>query len=73
MKFVFKDVIEQGEGKTAIRFYMSLTSLLTGEKIKGEAVLYMTGKNGKLVEGTWYYDATFMSVHAKKSSFVKAA
>ena len=73
MKFLFKDVIEQGEGKSAIRFDVSLTSLLTGEKITSQAVLYMTGKNGKLVEGTWYYDARFIMVHAKKSSFVKAA
>jgi hypothetical protein len=68
-QLVFKDVIEDGPDKCACRFDVSMTSLTTGEKIESESGLFMTGKDGKLVEGTWLFDATFVMINGKKSKF----
>eukprot|EP00978_Attheya_sp_CCMP212_P026316 scaffold86288_cov39-Attheya_sp.AAC.4 len=68
-QLVFKDVIEDGPDRCACRFVVSMTSLTTGEKIDSESGLFMTGKDGKLVEGTWLFDTTFVMINGKKSKF----
>mmetsp|Transcript_25986 Transcript_25986/g.48437 ORF Transcript_25986/g.48437 Transcript_25986/m.48437 type:complete len:158 (-) Transcript_25986:895-1368(-) len=69
LDLTLNDVIEQGPDKCAARFDFTTTSPKTGEKMSFQGVLFMTGKDGKMVEGTWHYDATFIAIHGGDSKF----